>query len=126
MPYTYKTQANATRSEIDVPELNYSFKIITLPKQVVEQCLRTTPRGNYVRKGSRLTTFNDICKMTSMYLSGFKVSEICRILDKTAPIVNKHIKYSTGDVKSREMHKENRVRNMLGKELASVQEYLYD
>ena len=126
MPYVYKTQANISRSDIKVPDINYDFKTIVLPDFMTEKCLRVTPRGNCTKKGSRITTFNDVCQMTCLYLSGVKVTEISRIIDRDIPIVHLYIKRATFGVNRREMHKENRVRNMLGKDLAKVEDYLND
>jgi hypothetical protein len=126
MAYVYKTQANINRSDINIPELNYDFKTITLPDFMTEQCLRASPKGRCTKKGARRTTFSDTCQMLALYLSGVKSVEISRILGKSLPVVHKNIRLTSVGVNRKAMHKENRLRNMLGKELAKVEEYLYD
>ena len=126
MSYTYKTQANVTRSNIESPELNLNFKTITLPQPMVEDCLRATPNNLTTRYGAKSTTFQDVCEIVTLYLSGFKRKEIQRIVGKSNAVVGRCLKYAACAVKRKELHEENRVRNMLGKELAKAEEYMYD
>ena len=126
MSYTYKTQANVNRSDIDIPGLNYNFEVITIPDFMVEDCLRVTPKGYTNRRGAKATTFQDVCQIITLYLSGVKQQEIQRILGKGNAIVSKYVKYAAPNVKGKELHAENRMRNMLGKELAKVEDYMND
>ena len=125
MSYTYKTQANVNRSDIDIPGLNYEFNTVSIPQFMVEDCLRVTPKAT-TRKGAKITTFQDVCQIITLYLSGVKQKEIQRILGKNSAIVAKYVKYAAPRVRTRELHTENRMRNMLGKELARVEDYIND
>jgi hypothetical protein len=107
-------------AEIQLDGLNFQFKTVKLTKELRMKCLRKLPRSTKTSARRRPTTFDDVERSITMYLSGLRAVEIAPILEMDGTTVNRIINLVAGrislDVPGSKMHKENRVRNLIGDE----------
>lgn len=135
MAYKYKTQANVNLSEIDSPDVNLDFKTVDLPEHIVEKCFRCTPKARKTTDRAQRTTLKDSCLIVGLYLSGLTVKEVARVSKKSvcvshrilrsvfgSPLIGKASKGHWGKM----MNKENRLRNLMNRDLLSVEECFED